>query len=103
MSAPCPVFAFQVVFHLAPGLGEEAARALWDAFVAGPVGGRGLVCEGGEGVGGGAATGRRPYLVRSEAAQATDDDRRAVAAWASARPEIVEAEVGPLVDVASAV
>lgn len=96
MSAPCPVFGFEVVFHIAPGLTAAATLALWDAFIAGPVEGRGLVC------GGGATGGRWSYVVHSEAGQATAADRDATAAWAAGRPEIVAAEVGPLVDVAGA-
>lgn len=96
MSAPCPVFGFEVVFRIVPGLGEAAARALWDDFIAGPIDGRGLVC------GGGPSEGRWSHLVSSDAGQATDADREAVATWAAARPEIVAAEVGPLVDLSSA-
>jgi uncharacterized protein YggL (DUF469 family) len=96
VSAPCPVFGFEVVFYVAPGLTEAAALALRDAFIAGPVEGRGLVCDEG------ATGGRWCHVVHSEAGQATNADREAMAAWAAGRPEIVAAEVGPLVDVAGA-
>jgi uncharacterized protein YggL (DUF469 family) len=95
VSAPCPVFGFNVVFQLAPELSEAAMRALWDDFMREVVEGRGLVCEGD------GAAGRWAHVVHGEAAQATDADRDVVVAWAAARPEIVRSAVGPLVDVAS--
>ena len=92
MSAPCPLFGFEVVLHLAPGVSEAAARALWEAFVAGPVEGRGLVCDGGWNAG------RWSHRVHGEAGQATHADREAIVAWAESRREIASVEVGPLVD-----
>lgn len=97
VSGACPVFGFEVVLHLAPGVGESAARALWEAFVAGPIAGRGLLCTPG-------GTGDRwTHLVHGEAGQATDADREAVAAWAASRPEVARLDVGPLTDVGSLV
>lgn len=93
MSAACPVFGFEVVFHLAPGLSEAAAAALWSDFTSGPIERRGLVCAEGS------AAGRWSHVVHGEAGQATDADREVVAAWADSRPEIAAADVGPLVDV----
>jgi uncharacterized protein YggL (DUF469 family) len=97
VSAACPLFGFEVVFHLTPGLGDAAAAALWRDLVAGPIERRGLVCVGG------IAGGRWSHVVHGEAGQATDADRQAVAAWALSRPEIAAADVGPLVDVTSLV
>ena len=92
LSAPCPVFGFEVVFHLAPGLNEAATLALWEEFVAGPIEGRGLQC------GGGGTGALWSHVVHGEAGQATDADREAIAAWAGSRGEITAVEVGPLVD-----
>ena len=92
MSAACPLFGFEVVFHLTPGLGDAAAAALWHDLVSGPIEGRGLVCVGG------IAGGRWSHVVHSEAGQATAADREAMAAWAGSRREIASVEVGPLVD-----
>jgi len=92
VSAPCPVFGFEVVFHLVPGVSEPAALELWEAFITGPIEGRGLMC------GGGSNGGRWSHVVHSEAGQATDADREAMAAWAGSRREIASVEVGPLVD-----
>ena len=97
MSAPCPVFGFEIVLHVAPALDEAAALALWDDFITGPIEARGLVCAGAGGVD------RWSQVVHSDAGQATDADREAVAAWAAARPEIRRAEIGPLVDVTGAI
>lgn len=96
MSAPCPVFGFEVILHVVPGLSEGAAHALWADFVASAIEGRGLVCEGGVG------TGRWSHVVHGEAGQATDADREAIAAWAAGRAEIAGVELGPLVDVSGA-
>jgi uncharacterized protein YggL (DUF469 family) len=92
VSAPCPVFGFEVVLHLAPGVSESAARTLWREFVADVIEPRGLLCEGGT------AAGRWSHVVHGEAGQATDADREAVAAWAESRREIASVDVGPLVD-----
>ena len=92
MSAPCPIFGFEVVFQLSPGVSEATADALRDDFISGPIEGRGLVC------GGGMAGGRWSHVVRGEAGQATDADRQALVAWAESRPEIATVEVGQLVD-----
>jgi uncharacterized protein YggL (DUF469 family) len=77
---------------------EPATRALWEAFAAGPIDGRGLVCGGS-----GSHAGRWSLLVHGEAGQATDADREAVAAWARSRPEIASVDVGPLVDLSGVV
>ena len=92
MSAPCPDFGFEVVFHLVPGLDEAATLALRVEFVAGPIEGRGLQC------GGGGTDARWSHVVHGESGQATDADREAIAAWAGARNEIAAVEIGPLVD-----
>ena len=92
VSAPCPVYGFDVVFRLHDRIGETAADALWDAFVAEAIERHGLVVDG-----------RRGriwrHTIRGEAGQATEADRVAVSEWAAARDELASHEVGPLVDV----
>jgi uncharacterized protein YggL (DUF469 family) len=98
MSAPCPVYGFDVVFRLVAGVSDERAAALRDAFVTELVEARGLTSAAELRVGA-----RWANVVRGEGFQATEADREAVAAWAAGRPEIAAAEVGPLVDLAGTV
>ena len=77
-------------------LTAEQLRDLCLAFVRDVIEPRGLVVDQ-------RSSGRRwSFVVRSEASQATDLDREAVQAWTQARPEIVSARIGPLLDFASA-
>jgi hypothetical protein len=86
-----PALGFSICFHLTDGLGEDGALELWDDFLAGPLGGRGLAC-GATSVGN---DGLSRLLYRPNAT-ATEDDRRAVREWARRRGEIAGYEVGPL-------
>jgi hypothetical protein len=88
---PKPALGFSICFHLTDGLGEEGALELWDDFLAGPLGGRGLASEAPP-VG---DNGLSRLLYRPNAS-ATEDDRRAVREWARRRGEITGYEVGPL-------
>jgi hypothetical protein len=88
---PKNTLGFSICFHLTDGLGEDGALELWDDFLAGPLGGRGLACE--EAPDG--ARGLSRLLYRPNAS-ATEDDRRAVREWARRRGEISGYEVGPL-------
>lgn len=90
MSAACPEYAFDVTLRLAPQLDADARAALRRAFAA-LLDARGLVADGG-----GDAVLR--HTVARDGGQAVDADRDAVREWARARPEIVDATVGPLVD-----
>ena len=91
MSAPCPVFGFMVDLVLEPQVRDAARAALADTFQIEVLDTRGLVAER-------APASGLTYVVRSEAGQATDADARAVQAWASAHDEIIQARVGPIVD-----
>lgn len=95
MSAPCPAFGFLVTMETRAALGAAARDRLsvaWRGFLAT----RGLTCSGGgEDV--------RTFVVRSEAAQATDTDRAAVRAWLASRDELRAAHVGDLIDLDQAV
>ena len=96
MSAPCPVFGFDVHVRLADWVDEAAADALLDEFIVGPIEGNGLLAGGG-----GDRRGWR-HTVSREIGQATEADRVAVAAWAAGRAEIAACDVGPLVDLSGA-
>jgi hypothetical protein len=88
---PKPALGFSICFHLTDGLGEDGALELWDDFLAGPLGGRGLAC----GAAPNGADGLSRLLYRPNAS-ATEDDRRVVREWARRRGEIAGYEVGPL-------
>jgi uncharacterized protein YggL (DUF469 family) len=88
---PKPALGFAIRFRLTDGLGEDGALELWDDFVAGPIGGRGLSCEASSDD----ANGLSRLLYRPNAS-ATEDDRRAVREWARRRGEIADYDIGPL-------
>ena len=93
MSAPCPVFGFEVRAEIRPV--DDDRRALWLALETDFLAERGLVARRI------ALGGVLSFAVTSEASQATDADRRALEAWAATRPEILSMRVGPLVDLAT--
>ena len=96
MSAPCPVFGFVVEFEMSEALSSDQLRDVRLAFLAQVAEARGLVIDERR------RDHRWTFLVRSEASQATDADRRAVEAWAQEQRAIVAVGVGPLLDFASA-
>ena len=92
MSAACPILVFAVEFQLRPHLDAPIVAALQGSFLTEVIAARGLTSRG-------AHRGERwSCVVRGEAGQAAAADRKAVLAWARARPEIVSAEVGQVVD-----
>ena len=94
MSAPCPIFGFRIELALTYGLSERSIGELWRDFRRDVVVARGLTCERevrGE---------HWSMIIRSEASQATDGDREAIAQWGTGRREIASLDVGPLVDLA---
>ncbi len=92
MSAPCPEYGFTFACRLAPGLDAAAAHALRDAF-AQALESRGLAAAGGPTPDAG-----WHHVISRDGGQAIDADRDALEAWAAARPEIVAATAGPLLD-----
>jgi uncharacterized protein YggL (DUF469 family) len=88
---PKTTLGFSIRFQLTAGLGEDGALELWDDFVAGPLGGRGLTYDGAIEE----TTGLSRLLYRPNAS-ATEDDRRAVREWARRRGEIADYDIGPL-------
>lgn len=92
MSAACPILGFAAEFQLRPHLDAPIVAAVQNSFLTEVVAPRGLTSRGvhrGE---------RWSCVVRGEAGQAMAADREAVLAWACARPEIVDSEVGQVVD-----
>ena len=86
------MFGFLVEIEVDDGLAADESDALWRDFMA-LVEERGLLADGGTG-------GRTwTYRIHSEGSQATDGDRKAIEAWARARPAIVSASVGELFDI----
>jgi uncharacterized protein YggL (DUF469 family) len=95
MTAPCPSFGFIVALVFRPDADDLERRRFWRAFTE-ALEERGLYCTGG---GGDSAE----YVVASEAAQATDSDRRAVQAWLGERSELRSCQVGELIDLGETV
>jgi uncharacterized protein YggL (DUF469 family) len=93
-ATPTPALGFSIRFRLSDGLGEDGALELWDDFVAGPLGGRGLTCD--TSTTDGAGTNALSRLLYRPNATTTEDDRRAVREWARRRGEIADYDVGPL-------
>lgn len=89
--APNPHLAFAIRFRLSDGLGEDGALELWDDFVAGPLGARGLTWQAPATDG----TDLSRLLYRPNAS-ATEDDRHVVREWARRRGEIAAFDIGPL-------
>lgn len=88
MSAACPVFGFFVELEVGP---RDDAIKVMATLVDEVLDPRGLVVEAGAGHG-------ASFVVRGEAAQATNADADAVVQWANGRSEILGARIGPLVD-----
>ena len=93
---PTTTLGFSIHFQLAAGLGEDGALELWDDFVAGPLGGRGLTCHAVD-----EGTNGLSRLLYRPNANATEDDRRAVREWARRRGEIADYDIGPLTNLGS--
>lgn len=77
-------------FHLRVvlrALSAAEADRFWDAFLAEAIEARGLTYGGGE-----------EGFVAALRGSATEADRDAVRDWLAARPEVVSAAIGPLVD-----
>lgn len=93
MTAPCPALSFVVSMHFASSLTDDAHVELRKAWVE-VLEARGLECVG-------AGSEASVYVISSEAAQATEDDRVAIARWLADLPQVAESAVGPLVDLRS--
>lgn len=81
-------FGFEVSFSLRPGLAEADSIRFWDDFVLEAIERNGLAFGGGT----------EGFVTAWGRGTATDVHREAVRAWLSSRPEVVSADVGPLVD-----
>jgi uncharacterized protein YggL (DUF469 family) len=90
-TTPQSALGFAIRFRLTDGLGEDGALELWDDFVAGPLGARGLSCDSATGDGNGLFR-----LLYRPNASATEDDRHVVREWARRRGEIADYDIGPL-------
>jgi len=93
---PSTTLGFSIRFQLTAGLGEDGALELWDDFLAGPLGGRGLTCDAVD-----EGTNALARLLYRPNANATEDDRRAVREWARRRGEIATYDIGPLTNLES--
>jgi uncharacterized protein YggL (DUF469 family) len=90
LSAPCPILGFTVLIELRDSVADARGEALRSAL------GALLESNGLTMVGGGR---RRARLeVRREGSQATEADRRIVAAWAAERGDVASVSVSELID-----
>jgi uncharacterized protein YggL (DUF469 family) len=92
MSAACPILGFAAEFQLRAHLEASIVAVVRDAFHTEVLVPRGLISRGVQ------REARWSCVVRAEAGQATAADREVVLAWARTRPEIVNTEVGQIVD-----
>jgi uncharacterized protein YggL (DUF469 family) len=94
---PTPTIGFAIRFRLTDGLGEDGALELWDDFVAGPLGARGLAYDAHPNDGKDLSR-----LLYRPNASATEDDRHVIREWARRRGEIADYDIGPLTSVPAA-
>ncbi|NUR33671.1 MAG: DUF469 family protein [Gemmatimonadaceae bacterium] len=89
MTAPCPLLGFRVTIE--PAAGVDGLEELTDAWLH-LLERRGLHCTGGGGLNGLA------FVVVSDAAQATENDRDAARSWLDSRRDVSSWQVGDLED-----
>ena len=94
MTAACPEFGFEIAVHLAPHIEAQRRRALAATFRAFAES-HGLIADGGGGR-------EWHYVVTRDGGQAIDADRQLLGDWMRSRPEVVRADVGPIVDLKEA-
>jgi uncharacterized protein YggL (DUF469 family) len=90
LSAPCPILGFTVLIELHDSVADARGEALRSALGA-LLESNGLTMAGG---------GRRRarFEVRREGSQATEADRRIVAAWAEEQDDVASVSVSELID-----
>ena len=86
-------FGFDLRLAFVAGLSDTEGEAFWHAFIVDLVEARGLSFGGG-----GSGRGMQGFVARAGRGSATEDDRRALAEWLDARPDVDTVHVGPLVD-----
>lgn len=79
-------FVYWTIFN------EADLDAFWDAFIAEAIEGAGLMC------GGGCGREWDVFVSRPHRQSATEEDRRAIAAWLEGYGQIADIHIGPLVD-----
>ena len=89
MTAPCPLLGFRVTIE--PVVGLEGLTELTDAWLD-LLELRGLHCTGG------GTLDRLAFVVVSDAAQATENDRDAARSWLDSRSDVSSWDVGDLED-----
>jgi uncharacterized protein len=84
---------FEVCFRVADDISDEAFDGIVDPFISQAIEANGLLCGGG---------GKKPewgvFVTLDRRGSATEAHRQAVQRWLTARPEVKEIRVGPLVD-----
>lgn len=81
-------FGFELLIRFRGGLGEPELASFWDSFITDAIEKNQLVFGGGN----------EGFVTGSGRATATDAHRTLVRSWLVARPEIIEVDVGELVD-----
>ncbi len=83
---------FEVSFRLADSLPDAEVDRFWDSFIGGVIEAGDLMC------GGGCGKVWDIFVTPPGRRSATEDDRRGIAAWLHAQPDVLDVRIGPLVD-----
>ncbi len=83
---------FEVRFRLSDELDATALDQFWDSFIGDAIEARGLMC------GGGCGRHWDVLITRPGRTSATEEDRRAVAAWLQHGSSVADVEIGSLID-----
>lgn len=94
MTAPCPIFGFELDLAIEPRLSETDAERLWRELNA-LLDRRGLEARGIR------STSTWSYRIRGESSQATDVDRTAIQEWATTQRGIVSCRTSVIFDLAA--
>jgi len=85
-------FGFEVTFRLAPEVSEAAVDRFWDRFIVGCIERHHLTC------GGGCGREWDVFVTPEGRRSATELDRELTERWLRGQAEVVDLQVGPLID-----
>ena len=91
MSSACPDYGFEFSFRATPEALDDPDDALWHDF-------NDMIESQGLSAAGGLTGTQWHHVISRDGAQATDQDREMLLAWARNRADIVDAAAGLLID-----